>query len=271
NDAEPYHTLDLYTWTGEEWQWLPGHVIAEDDVIVARLSSVPSTVAVMQTKPTSPIVSTELSTGDTVPPEGEEVLVGLNLQRLCLSDEGKIEGDIGSLRRAGQTTSCLILPTLRNWSEEGGIRSDLVNNMLHNTALREKHIAGIVGLAVDSACGGIDIDYRGVNVELRDAFSLLITELAERLHENGKLLTLRVAAPRLRAEGGWETGAYDWRALGQAVDALKIPVPADPEAYAPGGWMESLLDWAVGEVNRCKIQPVISTHSLERVGDTIIR
>jgi len=32
--------------------------------------------------------------------------------------------------------------------------------------------------------------------------------------------------------------------------------------------MESLLDWAVGEVNRYKIQPVISTYSLERVGDT---
>ncbi|MGA9348467.1 MAG: hypothetical protein WBW48_06645, partial [Anaerolineae bacterium] len=269
NDAEPYHTLDLYTWTGEEWQWLPGHVIAEDDTIVARLSSVPSSVVVMQTKPVPPSVSTELSSGDAVPPEAGEVLAGLNPQGLCLGDGGGIEGDIESLRQAGEMTSCAILPTLRNWSEQDGIRDDLVNNMLNNVELREKHIATIVGLAVDSACGGIDIDYRGINVELRDVFSLFISELAERLHENGRLLTLWVTPPSQRAGGGWETGAYDWRTLGRAVDVLKIPVPDDPMAYAPGGWMESLLDWAVGEVNRYKIQPVISTYSLERVGDII--
>ena len=63
NDAEPYNTLDLYTWTGEEWQWLPSHVIAEDDVIVARLSSVPSLVAVMQTEIASQVVCTGLPSG----------------------------------------------------------------------------------------------------------------------------------------------------------------------------------------------------------------
>ena len=150
NDAEPYHTLDLYTWTGEEWQWLPGHVMAEDDVIVARLSFVPSSVAIMQTKPAPPIVSTELSSGDTVLPEAGEVLAGLNPHGLCLGDGGQIEGDFESLRLAGEMASCAVLPTLRNWSEDGGIRGDLVNNMLQSAELRDKHIAAIVGLAVGS-------------------------------------------------------------------------------------------------------------------------
>ncbi len=269
NDAEPYSTLDLYTWTGEEWQWLPSHVIAEGDVIVARLSSVPSSVAIMQTEPASPVVCTGLSSEDAVPPEGEEVLTELNPQGLYLSDEGRVSGDIESLCQADEMTSCDTLPTLRNWSEEGGIRDDRVNAMLYNAELRFKHLVTIAWLAAGSDCEGIDLDYRGINVELRDEFSLFIAELAERLHENGQSLTLRVASPTLRDGGGWDTGAYDWRALGQAVDALKIPVPDDPEAYVPGGWVESLLDWAVGEVNRFKIQPLISTYSMERVGDTI--
>ncbi|MCK4451538.1 MAG: hypothetical protein KAX26_13200, partial [Anaerolineae bacterium] len=271
NDAEPYSTLDLYTWTGEDWQWLPGHVIAEDDVIVARLSAVPSSVVVMQARPASPLVCTGLPNGDTVPPEAEEVLAELNPHGLYLSDEGRVSGDIESLCQADEMTSCDTLPTLRNWSEEGGIRDDLVNAMLYNAELRYKHLVTIAWLAADSACEGIDLDYRGINVELRDTFSLFIAELAERLHENGQSLTLRVAPPSRRDGGSWDTGAYDWRALGQAVDALEVPVPADPEAYAPGGWLESLLDWAVGEVNRYKIQPVISTYSLEKVGDTTTR
>jgi len=158
NDAEPHNTLDLYTWTGEEWQWLPGHVIADDDVILARLSSVPSSVAVMQTRPASPVVSTELSSEDTVPPEGEEVLTGLNPQGLYLSDEGRISGDIESLCSLGEMASPAILPTLRNWSEEGGTRDDLVNNMLANAELRYKHLVTIAWLAAGSDCEGIDLD-----------------------------------------------------------------------------------------------------------------
>ncbi|HID61556.1 MAG TPA: hypothetical protein EYP49_02240, partial [Anaerolineae bacterium] len=265
NDAEPYRTLDLYTWTGEEWQWLPGHLIVEEDAIVAHLPYVPSSVAVMQTKSASPVVSTELSSEQGIPLEGQNVLAELNPVGLYLSDEGRIRisDSMDSLCQVEGVASSVVLPTLRNW-REGNTRDDLVNDMLQNPELRENHIATIAGLVANSTCAGIDIDYRGIKTELRDAFTLFVTKLAERLHEKGKLLTLRVASPDQKAEGGWDTGAYDWRALGQAVNALKIPVPADPDAYAPGGWMESLLNWAVGEVNRYKIQPIISTYGLEK-------
>ncbi|NIO69761.1 MAG: hypothetical protein GTN71_12200, partial [Anaerolineae bacterium] len=47
NDSEPYSTLDLYSWTGEEWQWLPSQIVLEDDVIESRLSFVPRSAVVM--------------------------------------------------------------------------------------------------------------------------------------------------------------------------------------------------------------------------------
>jgi len=117
---------------------------------------------------------------------------------------------------------------------------------------------------------GIDIDYRGITPDLRDEFSRFVAELADRLHENQKLLTVRVEPPRQIAADHWETGVYDWQAIGQAVDGFKIPAIVDPTAYAPGGKMEALLNWAVGEVNRYKIQLIISTRSVEKTDGSMV-
>ncbi|HIC93216.1 MAG TPA: hypothetical protein EYP09_03085, partial [Anaerolineae bacterium] len=100
-----------------------------------------------------------------------------------------------------------------------------------------------------------------------DEFSRFVAELAEGLHREGKLLTLAVEPPTL-AGGRWETGAYDWRALGEAVDGLKVPL--DLLTYDLVERAEALLDWAVGEVNRYKLQLVISARSLEAVGEAVV-
>ena len=55
-----------------------------------------------------------------------------------------------------------------------------------------------------------------------------IQELAEQLHQNGKRLTIHVEAPVQVAEDRWETGAYNWRTLGDATDAIKFPGLQDP-------------------------------------------
>ncbi len=270
NDAQPYRTLDLYTWTGEEWQWLPSHLILEEDVIESYLSYVPSSVVVMQTKPIAPAVSAELNLNETIPPEGKDVLVEINPQGLFLSGDGKMAGDLGSLPKASPEASYIVLPTLRNWDDDGVIRSDLIDNTLVSKELREGHLAAIVGLVVQNMYPGIDIDYRGINPNLRDDYSSFIADLAEALHENQKFLTVRVGTPIQIAADRWDTGVYDWRALGRVVDGLKIPAIETPQAYAPGGQMEALLSWAVGEVNRYKIQLILSTHSLEKVGDAFV-
>ena len=33
NEAEPYSTLDLYSWNGESWEWLPNRKIVSEDII----------------------------------------------------------------------------------------------------------------------------------------------------------------------------------------------------------------------------------------------
>ena len=270
NDSEPYSTLDIYSWTGEEWQWLPGQIVREDDVIESRLSFVPRSVVVMQTRPIAPAISAAMTADATMPPEGKDTLVEINPQGLYLDGEGEIGGSISGLPAEDQTVAYAVVPTLRNWGEDGVVRSDLVDNMLISQEIRDHHISTIVDFVIQNMYAGIDIDYRGITPDLRDEFSHFVAELADRLHENQKLLTVRVEPPRQIAADRWDTGVYDWRAIGQAVDGFKIPAIVDPTAYAPGGKMEALLNWAVGEVNRYKVQLVISTRSVEKTDGSLV-
>ena len=50
------------------------------------------------------------------------------------------------------------------------------------------------------------------------------------------MLPVQIAADR------WDTGVYDWRAIGAVADTVKMPVPSDPSAYTPGGQMDTMLE-----------------------------
>jgi hypothetical protein len=74
NDAEPLSSLDVYAWTGREWQWVPKVLFLEDDVVESTLTFVPGAVAVMQTSPLVPSVSAPLEAGAVLPAEAREIL-----------------------------------------------------------------------------------------------------------------------------------------------------------------------------------------------------
>lgn len=268
NDSEPYRTLDLYDWTGEEWRWLPSHLVQEDELIEAKLTEAPHNIAVMQTKPLAPSVSADYSIATDLPSEGKDTLVEINPQGLQLDVDGAISGDLGTLPESDQTASYVLIPTIRNWGADGVVRSDYIDNMLISQETRHKHINEIVDLTVRNIYPGIDIYYRGVNPELQHEYTLFVQELAQALHVNQKILSVRVEVPTRVASDRWDTGVYDWRAIGEAVDVIKVPAMTDPKAYQSGGDMEAFLQWAVGEVSRYKLQLLISTRSIEQVGTT---
>ena len=272
NDAEPHETLDLYTWNaeGEAWEWLPSQIILEDDLIEAQLDYTPASVMVMQTNPRPLRVAADLPAGAGVPAAGGEALTEVYATGLSMGDGGGIEGDGGSLPQAAADVSYAVVPTLRNWYDDGTVRTDLVNNLLVSREQQEAHIAAIEALVVGSLYAGVDLDYRGVDPALRAEYTAFVSELAERLHAQGKQLAVRVEAPFQIAADRWETGGYDWRALGRAADVVDISAIVDPRSYAPGGQMEALLSWMVGEVERGKIQLVLPARSVEKAGQYLL-
>ncbi len=270
NNAEPYETLSLYSWNGGEWEFLPSQVILEDDIVEARLDYLPETVAAFQTTPRPPQVSAELPDYVSLPELGGQALTELNPQGYYLGSENDVVGELPSLPDTEGQESFRVLPTLRNWTDDGVVRSDLVDNMLVVVESRDAHVQTIVDLVVAEMYAGIDLDYRGINPELRQEMTDFVESLADQLHANGKRLTLHVEAPTQVAEDRWETGAYDWKALGRAADGFKFPAHQDPRAYVPGGQMEALLWWAAAEVERYKLQPVFTARSVENAGGVLL-
>jgi hypothetical protein len=270
NGAEPYETLSLYQWTGTEWQFLPSQLVIEDDVLESNLDFVPQTMAGVQSAAQPPRVSAELPDYVSLPDLGDRALAELNPQGYYLGPENNVEGSLASLPNMEGQESYRVLPTVRNWTDDGVVRSDWVDNLLIVAESREEHVQAIVDLVVGEMYGGIDLDYRGINADLQDEYTAFVQLLADELHANGKLITIHVETPTQVAADRWETGAYDWAALGGAADGFKFPAPQDPGAYAPGGQMEALLWWAVGQVERYKLQPEFTARSVEKAGGALV-
>ncbi len=264
-DAEPLRTLDLYSWNGQAWEWVPHFLPPGDDFIEAELDYLPQSVVVMQTKPLQPSISASLPQATDLSEQARNTMGEINAQGLYLDALGAIRGDPSTLLQPDQAAGYLVVPALRNWEEEDALRSDLVDNMLADSSARQEHVQRIVELAVGNAYPGVDIDYRGISPDLRGEYTEFIAELAGALHEQGKQLSVRVELPQQIAADQWDTGGYDWRAIGAVADRVKLPLPSDSSAYVPGGQTDTLLQYAVGEVNRYKLQPLISTRSTERI------
>jgi hypothetical protein len=269
NNAEPYETLSLYSWSGTEWIFVPSLLILEDDLLEARLDYVPGVMAAFQSLPHPPRVSAELPGYVSLPDLGGQALSELNPLGYQLAGDYGLEGEPVSLPETDGQESYRVLPTLRNWTEDGVVRNDLVDNMLVLAENQDKQVQAIVDLVVGEMYAGIDLDYRGINPDLRVENTAFVQKLAEALHAQGKLLTVHVEDPVRISEDRWDTGAYDWKALGRMADSLKFPGLQDPQAYTLGGDMEGLLWWAVGQVERYKLQPVFSSRSVENAGGVL--
>jgi spore germination protein YaaH len=266
-DAEPNYSLDLYSWNGQAWEWLPHFIPPGDNFIESQLDFLPRSAVVVQTKPLEPSVSVDLPESADLPEQARNALDEIDPQGLYLDAGGTIRGDPGALPQPDQTAGYLVVPTLRNWEDNSAVRSDLVDNMLGDPSVRQEHVQRIVELVIGQNYPAIDIDYQGISPDLRGEYTAFISELADALHAQGKQLAVRLELPGQIAADQWETGAYDWRAIGAVADAVRIPVPSNPAAYAPAGQMEAMLQWAVGEVNRYKLQLLFSTRSTELTTD----
>ncbi len=270
NNAEPWETLDLYTWTGETWEWIGSELhaeMAEHESIRAQVTDVPNNLVVVQAGQIAPTVSTPLG------PDGNlmaaaSALDEVNPSGLLLGTDGGLIGDPASLPQPAEGTPYAVLPTLRNWAPGATVNRGLLSDLLTIPEIQEAHIANMVQLCTARGFAGVDVDYRGVAPEDRDAYTAFINALSRALHAEDLRLTV-VVEPPTPTGSKWDTGGYDWAALGAIADAIKVPFPADPAAYAEMGEAQLLLDWATAQISRYKLYMLVSSFSAERSGEEI--
>ena len=262
NDSLPYETLAVYEWTGEMWRHMPARVLPEADVLESRLDYVPRDFMVVQTLAGVPAVTLNLGLDGQLP----QGAVVTNEARGVLN----LRGD-GGLDGQAPPNSGTTIPIITN-VENQTVRTDLINNLLVDPGLRDNQLTTLEQLVVANGYPGLLIDYRGVDAvpSARADYAAFIGQLAERLAANNKTLAVRVEPATPVSAEQWNTGGYDWRALGRVVDQLVIPAPIDPRAYAPSGEMEQLLAYASDEVGASKVAIELPGHSVERSGNYLL-
>ena len=245
-------TADLYAFDGSEWQWLQAQPSDGLLFFEAELDGFPSLLAVTQAQAGIPNVAFGVTKGTAVTDARQETgacVLGLN-----------IGGDLGIVGNA--EPMCASDYALVSNLVDGVLRTDLVDNMLIDETSRQAHASAIATSASDSGFSGVELSYAGFDPNLKAEFSAFVADLANELANQGLALAVAVDTPQLTADG-WDTGPVDWQAIGNAADAVRIPVFDRLAAYAPGGAMDQLLSWAVTQVDRRKIELSASASAVD--------
>ncbi len=139
-----------------------------------------------------------------------------------------------------------------------------VDNILSTGADRTNHVRQILQRVAAHRLSGIDIAYLDLRADHRTSFTLFISELAEGLHSQGKTLTLTLPAP-LKAIDRIDEGAYDWAALAQSADLIKIAPVRDQSTYRLH--MPEVLEHITEAVDPGKVILTITPYASEKSGD----
>lgn len=266
NDAEPLRTLDVYAWSGDHWYWLDKRVRETDYDILVQLDSLPQAVAVVQTEEQKLVLSAPLPADQPLSEKQRNTFSEIYLDGALVAQDGSILAD--QALSFFSAPGARVLPTVRNWSAQGQVWQGRVDLILSDDKLRQAHINALRQFVVQGNYDGLDIDYRELLAASRTTFSHFVADLAEQLHQDGKLLSVRVSLPTALTADQWDSGPYDWPALSRAVDILRAPMPLDPHVYQRGGTAYRFLDWAVNQANRYKLQFTLVPLAVEQVGNT---
>ncbi|MGJ3240203.1 MAG: hypothetical protein ACFE0Q_15960 [Anaerolineae bacterium] len=255
--------LDLYGWYEDEWRFIPSS--KNDNRFEAVTSGdIPQHIAIFQVAPDVPEVLLSYDVSTTLTSDAATVASIVAPGGLQPTNRGTVTGSLAA--GFDINASYRVLPIIRNFSDPRATDPDTVVDIISNPTLRQTHIAELVNITSAEGFDGLLIDYRGLPADQRDNFSAFVVALAERLDNNGRSLGV-IVPPAENIDGIWQTGAYDWRVLGGAVDLLEIRLGLNPQNYVTNQnqLVEAMLHWAVTEVDRTRIVLGLSALSVRDI------
>jgi len=266
NNAEPWEALDLYTWNGESWAWIPSELHTETtggEFLRARVKEIPQNVVVALTEVASPSVATVYAPGDRL--EGNADLVDVvRASGLLLGENGSVVGE----PRAIPEGEYAVQPVIRNWTVGQGVDVEAVADLLADLEAQQAHVARLLQVLEEGGFDGLALDYRGVREEQQAEFTAFVGTLADELHRAGKELTVVLEPPAQSSDGEWAAAGYDWAAIGAAADVVEVPFPVEPTAYGDDGLARQTLAWATARVPRTKLRMRVTSQGVDQVGDS---
>jgi spore germination protein len=153
----------------------------------------------------------------------------------------------------------LPLMTITNWGATETFDPDLARAVLANQTVRAETIQNLVSLLEEYGFAGVNVDFENMYPEDRQLYTDFIREMTAALRPRG-LLTTIAAAPKYADFPNlpW-VGAFDYAALGEAVDFMFIMtyewgwIGGPPMPIAPLPNVRRVLEYAVSLVPPEKI------------------
>lgn len=140
-----------------------------------------------------------------------------------------------------------VLPTFQNtidYSYWGG--TEVANYVIHPD-YRDAYTDEIASKVQQRGWGGADIDYENVPSTSKDDFTAFIALLAQKLHANGRKLSVCVYA-KTRDVASWDPpNGQDWTALAQHADYIKIMIYGPHSTQKPNStfvYIDSVIAYA---------------------------
>ncbi len=144
---------------------------------------------------------------------------------------------------------------------------ELANVVLENKERRATLVQNLVGRVNEKGYAGVSIDFEFVPPERRKDFTSFLQELKKGLGS----LTLQLNAHAKSSDMPTNrlVGFLDYKAAGEIVDIVSIMTidygyaigPPDP--IAPVWWVEQILMYATGQINRRKIMMAMSLYGYD--------
>lgn len=265
NIAFSQESVDLYGWFGNVWSFVPSQPSADRKALVTDLPVLPQCIVMVQAADTHPELSLNLDLGQTRSD-------AISPNRLFIRGmQPTLQGTLQGILPADTPTDVNypVIPLIANYIDPNAVDASTVEAILRSPELRIQHAANIAGFAEVNNYTTIALDYRGISPELRNQLSDLIKNIAEGLHSQNRQLI--VVVPPAEFGNSWQTGAYDWRVLGLLADEIILRAPLNADAFLPNGDVDSMLQWAVGEISRAKLSLGLSVLSIESAPESPAR
>lgn len=133
-----------------------------------------------------------------------------------------------------------------------GFRVDIAEALLSEPKVREMIADSILKLVLNGNYIGINLDFEGPFVNVRDGYTKFVELVSAKLHNYGKVVSVDVVAKTSEKFTGW-AGVYDYSELGEVVDYFVImgydyAGRLDPPGpIAPKWWVEETIKFAISQ------------------------
>ena len=254
--------LSFYGYDTDERRWEPvASVLLEEEGTRATgvFADPPRYLAVFRRLNEGREVVAYLQRGETLHPTA--LLLATVVHTLDFTPA--FDGSLAGQPSPRPPTTAVHYPVISASAAEDGTVAN-VDNILSTGADRTNHVRQILQRVAAHRLSGIDIAYLDLRADHRTSFTLFISELAQGLHSQGKTLTLTLPAP-IKGLDRIDEGAYDWAALGQSADLIKIAPVRDQSTFRLH--MPEILDHITTVVDPAKVILTITPYAAEKSAD----